>query len=96
MSNTGWGGSSINYNAKIGEFKITNMDWDYEKNSNVSIEVDGRGDNQGVVYTIKFPKDGEIPKIIAVDQNENWMESARAYPIHGWNNQEITVWKVRR
>ena len=79
MVNTGLDGP-INFEAKIDEFKITKKDWDYEKNSNVSITVDGRGDNQGVVYTIQFPKDGEIPKIIAVNKSEKWMYERQEVP----------------
>lgn len=79
MKNTGWGGSSIDYNAVIGEFKITNLDWDYEKNSNVIIVVDGRGNNDGV-QTIQFPRDGEIPKIIAVDKDKFWMKERDGVP----------------
>ena len=78
MRNTGWGGSSIDYNAVLGEFKIKNMDWDYD-NNNVSIEVDGRGHNSGV-QTIKFPKDGEIPRIIAVDKDKFWMKERDGVP----------------
>ena len=78
MRNTGWGGSSIDYNAVIGEFKITNLDWDYD-NNNVSIEVDGRGHNSGV-QTIKFPRNGEIPKIIAVDNDKFWMKERDGVP----------------
>lgn len=77
MRNTKKG--SINYDAVIGEFKITNLDWDYERNSNVSIEVDGRGHNAGV-QTIQFPKDGEIPKIIAVDNTWTWMNERESVP----------------
>lgn len=77
MRNTQKG--SINYNAVIGEFKITNLDWDYGRNSNVSIEVDGRGHNAGV-QTIQFPKDGEIPKIIAVDDTWTWMNEREGVP----------------
>lgn len=78
MRNTGWGGSTIDYNLVIDEFKITNMDWDYD-NNNVSIEVDGRGHNSGV-QTIKFPRNGEIPKIIAVDKTRNWMVERQGVP----------------
>ena len=77
MRNTKKG--SINYDAVIGEFKITNLDWDYGGNSNVSIEVDGRGHNAGV-QTIQFPKDGEIPKIIAVDNTWTWMNERESVP----------------
>ena len=78
MRNTGWGGSTIDYNAVIGEFKITNLDWDYD-NNNVSIEVDCRGHNSGV-QTIKFPRNGEIPKIIAVDNDKFWMKERDGVP----------------
>ena len=77
MVNTGIGGA-INYNGKIDEFVIKDMDWD-AVHDNITIEVDGRGRNLGVQY-ITFPKDGEIPMIIAVDTSVNWMHERNSVP----------------
>lgn len=78
MINTGWQGSTIDYNATLDEFEIKDMDWDRE-NNNITVTVDGRGINSGV-QVIPFPKEGEIPMIIAVDKEINWMVERRSVP----------------
>ena len=78
MKNTGWDGA-INYNGQIGDkFDIINMDWDSSKD-NISIEVEGKDGYSGVHY-IPFPKEGEIPMIIAVDASVNWMYERNSVP----------------
>ena len=78
MKNTGWDGA-INYNGQIGDkFDIINMDWDSSKD-NISIEVEGKDGYSGVHY-IPFPKEGEIPMIIAVDTSVNWMYERNSVP----------------
>lgn len=78
MRNTGWGGSTINYNAELDQFEISNKDWVPSAN-NITVTVDGRGRNLGV-QEIKFPKKGEIPLIIAVDKTEKWMVERESVP----------------
>ena len=78
MVNTGWDGA-INYNGQIGEkFDIINKDWD-SVHDNISIEVEGKDGYSGVHY-IPFPKEGEIPMIIAVDTSVNWMYERNSVP----------------
>ena len=78
MKNTGWDGA-INYNGQIGDkFDIKNMEWD-SVNDNISIEVEGKDGYSGVHY-IPFPKEGEIPMIIAVDTSVNWMYERNSVP----------------
>ena len=78
MVNTGWDGA-INYNGQIGEkFDIINKDWD-SVHDNISIEVEGKDGYSGVHY-IPFPKEGEIPMIIAVDTSVNWMHERNSVP----------------
>lgn len=50
--------------------------WDPEKN-NVSIEVQQKN---GAYYTIKFPKAGEAPMIIAVKPEQKWMHERKCVP----------------
>ena len=77
MMNTGIG-KAIDYNAVLDQFNIENKDWNPESN-NISITVDGRGGNAGV-QVIPFPKEGEIPMIIAVDPTWNWMSERQSVP----------------
>ena len=78
MRNTGWNGASIDYNAVLSSFDIKNNDWNPSSN-NISVSVVGRGMNEGV-QVIKFPKTGEIPMIIAVDPELNWMVERQSVP----------------
>lgn len=78
MRNTGWEGATINYNAVLDQFEISNKDWVPSAN-NITVTVDGRGRNLGV-QEIKFPKEGEIPLIIAVDKTEKWMVERQSVP----------------
>ena len=77
MMNTGIG-SAIDYNAVLDQFNIENKDWNPETN-NITISVVGRGNNAGV-QVIPFPKEGEIPMIIAVDPTWNWMSERQSVP----------------
>ena len=72
MKNTGWGNTPINYHAVLDRFEITNKDW-VPKDNNITVVVDGRGINQKGVQEVRFPKDGEIPLIIAVDATDQWL-----------------------
>ena len=65
MLNTGWNGGTIDKDLELDRFEVTG--WDPTTN-NVSVDVNGRGDNlKEGVQTIVFPKKGEAPKIIAVE-----------------------------
>ena len=87
MVNTGLDGA-INYNGQIGEkFDIINKDWDSAQD-NISIEVDGRDGYTGVYY-IPFPKEGEIPMIIAVDTSVNWMHERNSVPDKWISNSPV-------
>ena len=87
MKNTGWDGA-INYNGQIGEkFDIINKDWD-SVHDNISIEVEGKDGYSGVHY-IPFPKEGEIPMIIAVDTSVNWMHERNSVPNSWISNSPI-------
>jgi hypothetical protein len=82
MRNTGWGeGATIDYDAVLDRFDITNKDWKPAEN-NITVVVDGRGRNLGV-QTITFPKEGTIPMIIAVDKTVRWMVERQSVP-GGW------------
>ena len=78
MWNTGWNGENINYSAVLDRFDIKKKDWIPSAN-NISITVDGRGTNSGV-QLIPFPKEGDIPMIIAVDKDVNWMVERQSIP----------------
>lgn len=74
---------TINYNEVYGEsFDVD--DWNPDEN-NITIEVvkDGETTNNGV-YTIKFPKRGEAPMIIAVDPVRKWMSEKTSVPQDWW------------
>jgi hypothetical protein len=77
MMNTGID-KAIDYNAVLDQFNIENKDWNPETN-NITISVVGRGNNAGV-QVIPFPKKGEIPMIIAVDENMAWMTERISVP----------------
>ena len=78
MVNTGVNGAIDYQNYEIDKFEIKNKEWD-SVNDNVSIEVDGKDKNLGVYY-IPFPKEGEIPMIIAVDTSVTWMFERNGVP----------------
>ena len=77
MVNTSAG--SIDYNAELDKFSITNKDWDPNTN-NIAATVRGQG--SGEVLNITFPKKGEAPMIIGFDVNEsrNWMVERQSIP----------------
>lgn len=77
MMNTGIG-KAIDYNAVLDQFNIENKDWNPEAN-NITVSVVGRGNNEGV-QVITFPKKGEAPMMIAVDENMGWMTERQGVP----------------
>ena len=76
MVNSGVDGP-IDYSAVLAEFPVDG--WDFKTN-NVSATVGSKASGQ--VQTIKFPKKGEVPLIIAFDVNEyrNWMKERLSIP----------------
>ena len=76
MLNTGWKGGTIQKGAELDKFEVSG--WNIDKN-NVSVTVEGRGNDEGV-KTIQFPKKGEAPKIIAVDPSTSWMDERTEVP----------------
>jgi hypothetical protein len=64
----------VDYDKVLAEFEVTG--WDYDAN-NVSIAVNGK---DGQLFTIKFPKAGEAPMIIAVDPTQEWMKERVSVP----------------
>ena len=83
MYNTGWGGSTIFRSGKeseLAKFDVTG--WVYDDN-NISVTVVGKGPNDGV-KTIKFPKKGEAPMMIAVPETQNWMTERSSVPSSWW------------
>ena len=82
MVNTGWNGSSINYDAVLAKFDIEDSDWDPAAN-NIVVEVDDKGATGGV-KTITFPKQGTAPMMIAVDPEQKWMTERSSVPSSWW------------
>jgi hypothetical protein len=64
----------IDYDKVLAEFDVEG--WEYDLN-NVSIAVNGK---DGQLFTIKFPKAGEAPMIIAVDPSQKWMGERISVP----------------
>ena len=91
------------YNTQVGyndseilaKFKVSG--WE-PANNNISVEVvkvvkdiPTTSDNHNVVYEIPFPKDGDIPMIVAVDATVawNWMNERVGVPAW-WIKEELT------
>ena len=74
---------TIDYNKVYGETFAVDS-WNPDEN-NITIEVVKEGDttNDGV-YTVKFPKAGEAPMIIAVDPIRKWMNEYISVPQDWW------------
>jgi hypothetical protein len=65
---------NINYDKVLAEFDVEG--WEYDLN-NVSISVNGK---DGKMFTVKFPKAGEAPMMIAVDPSQKWMGERISVP----------------
>lgn len=79
MWNTGKQGP-IEYTKVLDKFEVTG--WDKDDN-NITLTVhfpDGDQSPVGPVQTIVFPKKGTAPKMIAVDENKNWMNERQSVP----------------
>ena len=97
MLNTGWNGSPIKRYAKLAVIKNCILDedgktvgtpfWTWNKNTNnIAVAVENHGDNGGEVITkFKFPKQGEVPMIIATKTHKfgaviPWMKERQSIP----------------
>ena len=78
MLNTGWNNTEIDYNGVLDRIIIDDNSWNPDAN-NISVTVQGRGEDQGV-KTITFPKEGAAPMIIAVDPTNEWMKECVSVP----------------
>ena len=65
---------TIDYDAELAKYEVSG--WDYNSN-NISFNADGK---DGRLYTIKFPKTGETPMMIAVDPTQDWMNERVSVP----------------
>jgi hypothetical protein len=61
------------YDAVLAEFEVTG--W---KDNNISVLVNDK--NSGKVLTIKFPKAGEAPMIVAFNPGQEWMRERKQIP----------------
>ena len=79
MLNTGWQGTTIDYNKVLDKFDVTG--W-IPGDNNISLTVympEGNKSATGA-YTITFPKEGTAPKMIAVEPTRNWMKERTMVP----------------
>ena len=92
MLNTGWNNTPIYYSGDesvLARFDIEGNDWNPATN-NIKVIVENRGAS-GTVQTITFPKAGEAPMMIAVDENVEWMKERQSVP--GGTGSEDDWWK---
>lgn len=92
MLNTGWNNTPIYYSGEesvLARFDIEGNDWNPATN-NIKVIVENRGAS-GTVQTITFPKAGEAPMMIAVDENVEWMKERQSVP--GGTGSEDDWWK---
>ena len=86
MKNTGWG-KPIYYDgaeSELAKFIIKNNEWNPNTN-NIIVVVEGNDNGpSGEVMTIKFPKAGEAPMMIAVNGTTNWMFERSSVPSSWW------------
>lgn len=64
----------IDYDAVYAHFDVTG--WDYDKD-NVSVVVNNGAETP---YTIQFPANGTIPRMVAVKTTKHWMEESVSVP----------------
>ena len=65
---------NVDYDAELAVFEVEG--WNNKAN-NIGINVKGK---DGQLFTIKFPKKGEAPMVIAVDPTQNWMKERVSVP----------------
>ena len=82
MNNTGADGNAIDLGMVIDEFTVTN--WDPTSNDQISVEVQ---DKEGFKFITEFPKNGEVPLIVAFSIAKPW--KAERKPItKAWMSEE--------
>ena len=82
MINTGADGKAIDLGMEIAKFKVSG--WDPSKNNQVSVSVQ---DKDGFKFITEFPKDGEIPLMVAFSIAKPW--KAERQPITAaWLTEE--------
>lgn len=85
--------SGFDYNKVLAKFTVSG--WNPDEN-NISVQVvknvDTSVDNDHIIYTIPFPKKGDIPMIVAVDATEawTWMNERQGIP-DWWIKNDDTV-----
>ena len=65
---------TIDYTKALAEFEVTGYNYDA---NNITFRANGK---DGKMYAIGFPKAGEAPMMIAVDQTVNWMTERTSIP----------------
>ena len=83
MYNTGWGSSNIYRTGKESELAKFDVTGWVPDDNNISVTVVGQSGYNGVM-TIKFPKKGEAPMMIAVDKKQEWMTERSSVPSSWW------------
>ena len=83
MYNTGWGSSNIYRTGKESELAKFDVTGWVPDDNNISVTVVGQSGYNGVM-TIKFPKKGEAPMMIAVDEDKKWMRERNSIPSSWW------------
>ena len=89
MINTGWSNTTIDPDYEIDRFTVTG--W-IPGDNNISLLVPQKsGTNYtDVLQEIKFPKAGDAPMIIAVDEAQGWMKERQSIP--GGTNSPDDWW----
>lgn len=89
MINTGWGNATIDPDYEIDRFTVTG--W-IPGDNNISLLVPQKsGTNYtDVLQEIQFPKAGDAPMIIAVDDSQGWMKERQSIP--GGTNSPDDWW----
>lgn len=87
MLNTGWGGTSIDYDYTLAEIPLNKDDWNPATN-NIRVSVENSDKS---INALVFPKTGEAPVMITSEPTTlpNWMNERVRIP-SGWTEN---IWK---
>ena len=96
MLNTGWGGTLIDPYAEYAVIKNCTLNaegkviegskkWTFADN-NIAVKVENIGDNGKIITEFKFPKEGEIPMIIATSTDKFGAQEA-------WKKERVSISK---
>ncbi len=80
VAGTMYNTQSIDADAVLDEFEVTGFN---AASNNVSVAVAGNGESAAVMNVI-FPKRGEAPMMIAVDESQAWMKERVSIPASWW------------